>query len=290
MSLPGRQLLLLLVALAAAGACAPEDDAGDEGSGAAQLDANVAVTGPDLGVGAPDGGAGSTFDATSASSSATGGREAGSVVLADASAAGDARSRQDAGRPVATLSDASSADAAARDAGGALPGDAACPAHGSVSYMLQQKSAPSSAETMAYARIRMAMDTAVEKYNCYTNLSRQVNVTYDPNVQTADGSTGGTIRFGSEASMHFVTAMHELGHVFGVGSTQFKPLVQNGVFTGQTATAEMRRISSDPMATVKSDGTHFWPYGLNYVSEYKSEADLISHCAIVVAIRKDLGM
>jgi hypothetical protein len=84
--------------------------------------------------------------------------------------------------------------------------------------------------------------------------------------------------------------MHELGHVFGVGSNQFKPWVKDGVFTGPMATAEMRRIENDAMATVKSDGTHFWPYGLNYVSEYKSEADLVNHCAIVVAIRKDLGI
>jgi hypothetical protein len=143
---------------------------------------------------------------------------------------------------------------------------------------------------MAYAKIRMAMDKAIEKYNCYTNLSREVRASYDPGVATADGNPNGNIRFGSDASMHFVTAMHELGHVFGVGAPQYKPLVQNGVFTGPLATAEMRRVSGDPAATVKSDGTHFWPYGLNYVNEYKSETDLVNHCAIVVAIRKDLGL
>jgi hypothetical protein len=182
-------------------------------------------------------------------------------------------------------------DAAVRDGGAtADAGPSSCPEHGSVRYTLQEKSAPSSAEAMAYAKIRAAMDKAIEKYNCYTNLSREVHATYEPGVATADGSTNGSIRFGSDASMHFVTAMHELGHVFGVGSNEFKPLVQNGVFSGKTATAEMRRVTGDAMASVKSDGTHFWPFGLNYVSEYKSEDDLIGHCAIVVAIRKDLGL
>jgi hypothetical protein len=240
-----------------------------------------------------DAGGSQPLDATNARPVVdSGAREGGATARPDASANSDAGAERDAGgaaRDASGTDHAGSSDAGARDAGNSMP-DGACPAHGSVSYVLQQKSAPSSAESMAYGKIRMAMDKAIEKYNCYTNLSRQVNVTYDPGVQTADGSTGGTIRFGSDASMHFVTAMHELGHVFGVGSNQFKPLVSNGVFTGQMATAEMRRISNDPAATVKSDGTHFWPYGLNYVSEYKSEADLVGHCAIVVAIRKDLGM
>lgn len=211
-------------------------------------------------------------------------REAGVSALSEAGAG------RDAGDDAGQRADANVADTGRPDAGSADAGSGACSGQGSLRYTLQEKSAPSSAETMAYAKIRMAMDKAVEKYNCYTNLSREVRVSYDPAVATADGNPNGNIRFGSDASMHFVTAMHELGHVFGVGAPQYKPLVQNGVFTGPLATAEMRRVSGDPAATVKSDGTHFWPYGLNYVNEYKGETDLVNHCAIVVAIRKDLGL
>lgn len=279
--------------LLAASACAPENESDEPDDGAMQLDASVlAVDASEAQQLGSDAGPSAMLDAASPRPVLDGGvADSGRSPRPDASASSDASPEpaRDAGRDAGVLGDASVSDASMRDAGGMTP-DGACPAHGSVSYMLQQKSAPSSAESMAYTKIRMAMDKAIEKYNCYTSLSRQVNVTYDPSVQTADGSTGGTIRFGSDASMHFVTAMHELGHVFGVGSNQFKPLVKDGVFTGQTATAEMRRIENDPIATVKSDGTHFWPYGLNYVSEYKSEADLVGHCAIVVAIRKDLGM
>lgn len=283
-----------LIALCAAG-CADDDAGGDDadaGHEVATFDASVAASDADADTPVSD--AASSADAT---------RPARNDPQADAGRmqrpdAGPSRGPDDAGRMLdAAAQDSSARDAAVRDA--AMHADAApasdagpgsCPAHGSVRYTLAEKSAASSDEQMAYTKIRAAMDKAVEKYNCYTNLSREVRASYEPGVATADGSTNGSIRFGSDASMHFVTAMHELGHVFGVGSNEFKPLVKDGVFTGAAATAELRRISDDAKANVMSDGTHFWPYGLNYVSEYKSEADLIGHCAIVMAIRKDLGL
>lgn len=197
--------------------------------------------------------------------------------------------RRDAGAPDAGQADASVRDAGAPDAStGADAGS--CPAHGAIAYTLQRASAPSAAENAAYTKITQVMDTAIQKYNCYTNITRAVRVSYDPGVATADGNSNGNIRFGSDASMHFVTAMHELGHVLGVGSNEYKPLSANGVFTGMNAIAQMRTLTGDSAATVKTDGTHFWPFGLNYVTEYKSEQDLVGHCAMVVAIRKDLGL
>jgi hypothetical protein len=279
------------VMLSATG-CADDDATGDEPGDAgevASFDAGIVTADAASVVAAQD--AALARDASSPSRD----EPAADAGRAPRLEAGASRGPDDAGQSVDASQDASqdggARDAAVRDA--AIPSDAgggACPAHGSVRYTLQEKPMPSSAEAMAYAKIRAAMDKATEKYNCYTNLSREVHATYEPGVATADGSTNGSIRFGSDASMHFVTAMHELGHVFGVGSNEFKPHVQNGVFNGATATAEMRRITGDTMATVKSDGTHFWPYGLNYVSEYKSEDDLIGHCALVVAIRKDIGL
>ncbi len=35
------------------------------------------------------------------------------------------------------------------------------------------------------------------------------------------------------------------------------------------------------------DNQHFWPYGLNYVKEYKIESDLINHCKIMNAMKMD---
>jgi hypothetical protein len=56
------------------------------------------------------------------------------------------------------------------------------------------------------------------------------------------------------------------------------------------ATAELRAITGNAMDVLHCDSQHFWPYGLNYVTEAHSTEDLVDHCRIVTAIRKDLGL
>lgn len=169
------------------------------------------------------------------------------------------------------------------------PGNEGCPANGAISYTLNQAANPTADQREAYALITTAMDTAVQNYNCYTNLARHLTVQYNPDVATADGSTNGNIRFGSRASMHPVTAMHEIAHTFGAGgAASFRALVVDGVFTGQTATAKLREISGNPNEQLKSDGTHFWPHGLNYIQEGETQQDLINHCLMVEAIYQDI--
>jgi len=163
-----------------------------------------------------------------------------------------------------------------------------CIARGNVTYTLARATNPTADQLEAYNLITAAMDTAVKNYNCYTNLSRHINVSYNPSVATADGSTNGSIRFGSRASMHHVTAMHEIAHVFGVGFNEFRALIRDGIFTGPITTAKAREISGNPNEVIKTDGTHFWPYGLNYISEGRTQQDLINHCLIVQAIVEDL--
>jgi hypothetical protein len=172
-------------------------------------------------------------------------------------------------------------------AGGAL---ANCSADGDISYTLGRNANPTAQEQMAYDRITAAMDRALEYYNCYTNISRTLSVSYVPSVPTADGNPNGNIRFGSMDSMNYITAMHETSHVLGVGDNAFDALIVDGVFTGAAATAELREISGDAAAELHGDTQHFWPYGLNYVSEVMSEADLLNHMRIVVAIRDDMGL
>lgn len=54
-----------------------------------------------------------------------------------------------------------------------------------------------------------AMDHAPSISNCYTNFTWTANVQYVPSVQTADGNTNGSIRFGSNELMNHITAMHD---------------------------------------------------------------------------------
>src|SRR5512133_800146 len=154
---------------------------------------------------------------------------------------------------------------------------------GNITYTLNKVSNPSADQTDAYARITKAMDSALCFYNTYTSLSRNLYIVYEPSVTTADGNSNGTIRFGSNrAYMFTATAMHEMGHVFGVGTTSnYKNLVVNGIFKGKNATDTLIALTNDNTAVLKGDATHFWPYGLNYASEAKSVNDYIYHARIV---------
>lgn len=135
------------------------------------------------------------------------------------------------------------------------------------------------------------MDTAVRYYNCYTNINKSINVSYVPSVATADGNINGSIRFGSTASMNRVTAMHEISHTVGIGTaSNWSSFVVGGKFTGANALAQLLAIPNRLADTIGADTQHFWPYGLNYESEGQNESDLIAHCQMVVAMRKDLGM
>jgi hypothetical protein len=160
---------------------------------------------------------------------------------------------------------------------------------GNITYTLNKVSNPTTDQNDAYARITKAMDSALCFYNTYTSLSRNLYIVYEPSVATADGNSNGTIRFGSNSTyMVTATAMHEMGHVFGVGTTSnYKNLIVNGVFTGKNATDTLKAIANDNTAVLKGDATHFWPYGLNYASEAKSVNDYIYHARIVNAMQKD---
>ena len=134
------------------------------------------------------------------------------------------------------------------------------------------------------------MDAALRYYNCYTDLTKALRVSYNISVATADGNVNGSVRFGKNRSnMQVATAMHEVAHTLGIGGPDFGPMLVNGRFPGAVATAELRAITGIADDEVHGDTQHFWPFGLNYESEYKTESDLINHCRLVVAIRKDMG-
>lgn len=166
-----------------------------------------------------------------------------------------------------------------------------------MSYTLSRNSNPTSAESQAYALITTAMDKAISYYNCYTDITKALTVSYNSSVATADGNIKGSIRFGATGSMVYITAMHEIAHTVGVGTaSNWQSLVafssggNSGPWKGTNANAELRAITGKSSDTLTADTQHFWPYGLNYTSEVESEADVINHCRIVVALLKDMGL
>ncbi|OUM62232.1 hypothetical protein PIROE2DRAFT_11549 [Piromyces sp. E2] len=158
-----------------------------------------------------------------------------------------------------------------------------------VDYTLHKSANPNDDEREAYARITQAMNEAVSYYNRYTNLSKHINVYYNAGVPTAEASNNGDLRFGKDRNYMYVgTAMHEIAHTMGMGTTnEYRAMFRDGVFQGQRAQALLREIDG-PNAVLKGDNQHFWPYGLNYRSEIRSEQDLINHARIVNAMYQDI--
>ena len=188
------------------------------------------------------------------------------------------------------------ASAGGASAGGAGAGGSSCPGAGHITYTLAKSASPTATEQTAYGLIKTAMDKAIGYYDCYTNITKSLNVSYDPSVDTANGNINGSLRFGPKATyMDYRTAMHEIGHTVGIGqASNWGSFISGDVFTGAHALAQLKAINaklSTPLDTkVHADEFHFWPYGLNQQAEVKSEADLIAHCQMVVAIRQDLGL
>jgi len=158
-----------------------------------------------------------------------------------------------------------------------------------VEYTLHRSANPNDDERDAYARITEAMDLGVYYYNTYTSLNKFINVYYSSGVPTAEASSNGDLRFGKDRNYMFVgTAMHEMAHTMGMGTTEeYKRMFKDGVFQGQKAQALLREIDG-PDAVLKGDSQHFWPYGLNYRSEVRSDQDLINHARIVDAMYQDI--
>lgn len=161
--------------------------------------------------------------------------------------------------------------------------------HAEVTYTLHKSANPTADEQDAYKRITTVMDSAVKLYNTYSNLSKFINVYYAPGVPTAEASSNGDLRFGENRSYMVVpTAMHEMAHTMGVGTTsEYAATCVDGVFRNDKVQAKLREMDG-PNAELHCDRQHIWPYGLNQASEAKSEQDLINHVILVETIYQQL--
>jgi hypothetical protein len=166
-----------------------------------------------------------------------------------------------------------------------------CTKGGHITYTLARAAKPTADQTSAYAAIDTAMKQAVTFYNCYLTVTKAISVSYDPGVPTAQGSYNGTLKFGARNTMQQITAMHETSHVLGVGTVAgWATHVSGGNWTGPAAIAALKSATGNQAAVLHADGQHFWPYGLNQTSEVTGSQDLIRHCLLVEAMRKDMGL
>lgn len=156
----------------------------------------------------------------------------------------------------------------------------------SITWTLQKASNPTPDQQDAYNRITAAMNAAVARYNNLSDLGKNITVQYDPGVPTADGNINGTIRFGNRAYMTERTALHEIAHTIGVGTSgRWASLTSGGTWRGAEALRLVRQYDG-ASATLSAGGGHFWPYGLNYDNEF-SQTAADRHVNIVAAMVRD---
>lgn len=155
-----------------------------------------------------------------------------------------------------------------------------------ITWTLQRASNPTADQRTAYDLITRAMNAAVSRYNNLSDLGKSLTVRYDPGVPTADGNIKGTIRFGNRGYMTERTALHEIAHTIGVGTSgRWSALAGSGIWTGAQATALVRQFDGSS-AELSAGGGHFWPYGLNYENEFSATA-ADRHVRIVAAMVRD---
>lgn len=155
-----------------------------------------------------------------------------------------------------------------------------------ITWNLERATNPTADQRAAYDLITAAMNAAVARYNNLSDLGKSITVRYDPGVPTADGNINGTIRFGNRSYMTERTALHEIAHTIGVGtSAGWSTLAAGGTWRGAQATALVKQFDGSG-ATLSTGGGHFWPYGLNYDNEFSNTA-ADRHVQIVAAMVRD---
>jgi hypothetical protein len=160
---------------------------------------------------------------------------------------------------------------------------------GHVTYTLHFPEKPTPEEDKILKDITHSVDEAAKIYNKNTKLKKALDIYYSPGTPTADGNINGSIRIG-KVQHNVRVVLHEMGHTMGVGTHQnWGKLMVDHLWKGERANKLLQEYTHDPKAQLHGDHMHFWPYGLNYDNEVKSDEDLIRHAKLVEAIVEDLN-
>ncbi|KAF4983953.1 hypothetical protein FZEAL_745 [Fusarium zealandicum] len=158
-------------------------------------------------------------------------------------------------------------------------------ASGAITWSLAKSSNPTSDQSDAYRRIEAAMKLAVARYSRYSDASKVIRVSYTPGVPTAEANYNGDLRFGSDrAYMAERTALHEISHTLGVGQTA--SFNQRCSANNWPSATQLLKSWDGPNARINCGGSHIWPYGLNYDTEW-SEVNANRHVQLIDAMLAD---
>ena len=119
-------------------------------------------------------------------------------------------------------------------------------------------------------RISGAMRYGMEVWNMFISLHGfHLTGNYGSGTPTADCSYGGWMRVGPNASYQRTgTIMHEAAHGVGVGTHwTWSTIMQGGAWTGSRANQVLQFWNNNTTETMRGDGMHMWPYGINGAHE-----------------------
>ncbi|MCA9240957.1 MAG: autotransporter-associated beta strand repeat-containing protein, partial [Planctomycetales bacterium] len=129
-----------------------------------------------------------------------------------------------------------------------------------------------------------ALTNSLARFNAYGNFNGgndgNVEAAYNAGVPTAQAGYNGTIEYGGTWPNDRVT-IHELNHWLGSGTW-------GHTYDGPRTIALFEQFEGVG-ARISTDGTHFWPYGLNYDNEW-SELNARRNVALMYAARADWGI
>jgi len=160
---------------------------------------------------------------------------------------------------------------------------------GKITYTFNKATNPNAEQLAAYARLQVAIDSAVWYLSNYTSAIKHVWLNYEVGTPTADANNEGWMRFGSNSSyQNLRTMLHEMNHTLGTGTTDWwKGKIVGGKFQGQHTNDLLNKIQNSNGAQLSGDTQHWWPFGLNQNSEVTSSWDYVYNCILIEAMRKD---
>lgn len=137
-------------------------------------------------------------------------------------------------------------------------------------------------DPVPYQMIKEAMDSACMYFSKYTPFAYNIYVYYNAGIPTAQANYHGSIGFGANTRYMWVgTAMHEMCHWFGSGTTnEWLAKMVNGVWTGSATSALMGT------GVIHGDAQHFWPYGINQKEEVTGLGSVAAQQAALVTTAK----
>jgi hypothetical protein len=142
-------------------------------------------------------------------------------------------------------------------------------------------------DTAIRNQITASMSEAVALYNRYGSFNKHLNIYYSAGVPTAQANFDGVITFGGTRNTR--VALHEMSHTLGVGTySAWSGLMTGGTWDGSFANTLLKEFDGAG-SVLNGDGTHLWPYGLNYDNE-DGFAARIRHIKIVAAVTADMGL